>query len=396
MHWNILTEFQTSTKASMNIPVLARQENDFPFDSDPSQSFTLPARFYNDGNIYQMEKGKIFYQCWWYVCHTSQLANKGQYITAKIHDENVLVIRHRLGNLRAFYNVCRHRGHELLRGQGKTNLIVCPYHAWSYDHDGTLKEARNSHNVDGFNKCEFSLKPVQVEVFCGMVFINLDENATSLKQQSGDLDSEIRKICPQVDDLVFAQRDTYNVNCNWKVMADNFLECYHCHVAHRDFVDLVDMKSYRSKVNGIYSSHVSNEIRSADNNAFKIESNDTKFGYAGWFLWPNLTIWAYPGEPNLSILQMNPDGVGHTVEYQDWFLPNEIPSSQLKQAMDYQKEVLQPEDLSLCESVHRGLQSKSYNQGRFMVDKNRSELSEHAVHHFQKLILDALGAELGD
>ena len=87
---------------------------------------------------------------------------------------------------------------------------------------------------------------------------------------------------------------------------------------------------------------------------------------------------------------MNPDGIGDTVEYQDWFLPTDAPSKQQKDAMDYQKDVLQPEDIGLCESVQRGLKSRGYNQGRFIVDRELSELSEHAVHHFQQLYVDAM------
>ncbi|MGB5708424.1 MAG: aromatic ring-hydroxylating dioxygenase subunit alpha [Arenicellales bacterium] len=380
----------------MNIPVLIKQKGDAPFRSNAGDSYTMPARFYTDSSIYDAEKEAIFYRSWWYAGHASQLASPGQYITTKIHEQNLFVVRNREQELQAFYNVCQHRGHELLSGSGKTNVIVCPYHAWAYDFDGNLKAARNSENVEGFNACEFSLKSVQIEVFCGMVFVNLDPDAVPLKDQVPELEKEIRGICPDVDNLIVAQRDTYSVASNWKIMVDNFLECYHCHVAHRDFVDLVDMESYRSKVDGIYSSHISKGIRSADNTAFKLESSDVDFGYAGWFLWPNLTIWAYPGDPNLSILQMIPDGSDKTIEYQDWFLPTKKPSAQLKKAMDYQKDVLQPEDISLCESVQRGMNSKGYNQGRFIVDRELSELSEHAVHHFQKLVVDALGAGLGE
>ena len=210
-----------------------------------------------------------------------------------------------------------------------------------------------------------------------------------------NLENEIRQYCPDVDNLGFAQRDTYEVTSNWKVMMDNFLECYHCHTAHRDFVDLVDMDSYRSEVHGIYSSHISNAANSTDNSAYKFEKGDVDFGYAGWYLWPNLTLWAYPGEANLSVLQMIPDGAGKTIEYQDWFVPNGQASAQLQEAMDYQKDTLQPEDIGLCESVQRGLKSNGYNQGRFVVDEDRSELSEHAVHHFQRLVAESLGADLG-
>ena len=178
-------------------------------------------------------------------------------------------------------------------------------------------------------------------------------------------------------------------------MIDNFLECYHCHTAHKDFVDLVDMESYRSKACGLYSSHCSGAARTTQSSAYSFKKGDVDFGYAGWFLWPNLTIWTYPGDANLSILQMIPAGPDRTIEYQDWFIPGKKPTKQLRDAMAYQKDVLQPEDISLCESVQRGLKSKGYNQGRFVIDDDESELSEHTVHHFQQLVVDALGAKLG-
>jgi phenylpropionate dioxygenase-like ring-hydroxylating dioxygenase large terminal subunit len=378
----------------MSVVTLKRQADDSPFCSDPAQSFTLPARYYTDAKIYAQEKEAIFYQSWWYAGHQSQLVEAGCYLTAQIQDQNIIVIRDKSGELKAYYNVCQHRGHELLSGSGKVKTIVCPYHAWSYGYDGELRGARNSQNMVGFDKCEFSLKPVQVEVFCGLVFVNLDMDATALKDQAADLEAEIREFCPRVDEVTFAQRDEYEVASNWKVMIDNFLECYHCQPAHKDFVDLVDMKSYRSLTNGIYSSHISNAALTTDSAAYHFEKGDVDFGYAGWFLWPNLTIWIYPGEPNISTLQMIPNSVDSTIEHQDWFLPNPEPTQQQRDAMAYQKDVLQPEDIGLCESVQRGLKSKGYNQGRFVVDAERSELSEHAVHHFQKMVADALGVDL--
>ncbi len=381
-------------EGEMNIPVLRLGEGDAPFCSEPRESHTIPARFYFDQQIFELEKETIFHRSWWCAGHKSQVADPGCYITTKIHEQDVFVGRARSGELRAFYNVCQHRGHQLLSGSGKANLIVCPYHAWAYDFDGTLKAARNTDDMENFNKCDFSLKPVRVEEFCGFVFVNLDQDAASLKEQTGDLEEEIRHYAPQIDTLKFAQRDTYHVDCNWKVMVDNFLECYHCHTAHKDFVDLVDMDSYTTKTHQIYSSQTSNAARSTQNSAYTFEKGDVDFGYAGWFLWPNLTIWVYPGEANISTLQMVPAGPEQTIEYQDWFVPEGKASAQLQSAMDYQRDVLQPEDISLCLSVQKGLRSKGYNQGRFVVDKSKSELSEHAVHHFQKMVVEALGAEL--
>jgi len=373
---------------------IKKQLSDMPFYAQPERSFTIPARFYTDSDIYELEKEGVFYNSWCYAGHISQLKTSGDYITIKIHDQSIFIIKSKSGELKAFYNVCLHRGHELLSGEGKTNTIVCPYHAWSYTLDGNLKVARNSQNVEDFNKCDFTLKSVKIEVFCGLIFVNLDPKSQSLKELSGDLEQEIRTYCPKVDDLVFAQRDHFDAKCNWKVMIDNFLECYHCHVAHHDFVDLVDMDSYRTETKGIYSAQISDAPKSLKNKAFQFEKGDVDFGYAGWFLWPNLTLWIYPGEANLSVLQMNPNGVEDTIEFQDWFIPSKTPSEQLKEAMEYQRNILQPEDIALCESVQKGLKSKGYNQGRFMVDKGKTELSEHAVHHFQKMVMKAVGGEI--
>ena len=373
---------------------LRKRADDAPFDRDPAQSFTIPARYYLDAEILAQEEESIFYRNWWYAGHQSQLPEPGCYLTVEVCNQNIIVIRDKSGELNAYYNVCQHRGHELLFGSGKVRTITCPYHAWSYGFDGELKAARNTERMVDFDKCRFSLKPVQVEVFCGLVFVNLDPGAAPLKQQAAGLEKEIREFCPRVDEVTFAQRDDYDVACNWKVMVDNFLECYHCHPAHKDFVSLVDMDSYRITTHEIYSSHVSNAAKSTDNNAYRFEKGEVDFGYAGWFLWPNLTIWIYPGEPNISTLQIIPAGPGRTIEHQDWYLPNPEPSRQQRDAMDYQRDVLQPEDVGLCESVYRGLQSKGYNQGRFVVDAERSELSEHGVHHFQQLYVDAMGCDI--
>jgi len=371
-----------------------RHSEDDPFTEDPTTSFTLPARFYTSDECYNLEKNAVFYKSWHYAGHVSQLAEPKSYFTTSIHDQNVFLTRGTDNQLRAFYNVCAHRGHELLQGAGRKTVITCPYHAWSYDFEGKLLAARNSENVKGFNKCDFSLKEVRLEEFCGLLMINLDPDATPFNEQFNDLENEIRSYLPSVDSLAFAQRDTYEVNCNWKVLIDNFLECYHCATAHHDFVDLVDMNSYRTVTHKRYSSQCAAAPRTTNSKAFSFEPGDVDFGYAGFFIWPNFTIWIYPGEPNLSVLQMNPSSKDTTVEYQDWFTVDGKLTTQLAEAINYQKDVLQPEDIGLCESVQKGLKSRGYNQGRFIVDRDLTELSEHAVHHFQKMVADALGAEL--
>ncbi len=378
----------------MSTSPLTMRPGDKPFSRNPAKSFTMPARFYTSPEVYELEKVSIFERTWHYAGHVSQVSEPGSFFTTSIHDQHLFVTRGRDDELRCFYNVCAHRGHELVSGAGKKNIITCPYHAWAFDFDGKLVAARNSENVQGFNKCDFSLKQVKLEVFCGMIMVNLDPDATPFAEQFDGLEEEIRQYMPSVDSLEFAQRDTFDVASNWKILVDNFLECYHCAPAHKDFVDLVDMNSYRTITHKYYSSQCAAAPLTTNSTAYSFETGDVDFGYAGFFVWPNFTIWIYPGEANLSVLQMNPTETSRTNEYQDWFTPGGKLTPQLKEAADYQKDVLQPEDIGLCESVQRGLYSNSYNQGRFIVDRDKTELSEHAVHHFQVMVMDALGAEV--
>lgn len=153
----------------MTIPILRLHEGDAPFRSDPAESFTIPARFYHDAGVHEAEKTAIFYRNWWFCGHRSQLPQPGNYITTKVMDQNIVVVRTRDGSLKAYYNVCQHRGHELVQGSGKTVMLTCPYHAWAYDLDGQLRSARNTERMAGFKACEFALKPVRVEEYCGLV-----------------------------------------------------------------------------------------------------------------------------------------------------------------------------------------------------------------------------------
>lgn len=359
-------------------------------DAAVAGSRALAARYYTDPQVFSRICERLFFRTWQFACHESRIPEPGDYHAFSIADQDLFVVRGNDGTIRGFYNVCQHRAHALVEGTGRARLLTCPYHAWCYGLDGKLRTARNTDGLADFDAAEFALPPVRLETFCGFVFVNLDPAAQPLAKLTGGLESEIRRYVPRLDELAFARRDDYDIAANWKVVIDNFLECYHCDPAHRDFVDLVDMPSYRSTCHGHYSSHVSSELRTASSSAYRI-SGAADFGFAGWYLWPNLTIWAMPGEANIATLQMIPAGPGRTREHLDWYCPGGEPSQELREAMTYIDAVLQPEDIGLCESVQRGLASFGYNQGRLVVDREESELSEHAVHHFQQLVFNALG-----
>ncbi len=357
------------------------------FDPIAARSWSLNTECYRSPKFLEVERAEVFRRSWQFLCHEEKLRQPGSYVTGDIQGQSVFATRDADGALRAFYNVCKHRGHELLRGEGRTKMITCPYHAWAYRLDGTLYSARRCEMIENFEKGQIRLTPVQVEVFCHLVFVNLDPEAPPLAEQSGALAQEIESYAPDIGELTFAHRLTYRIQANWKAVVDNFLECYHCAVAHKDFVTLVEMDTYKVTTHEIYSSHMAKAGRS-DNKAYGVaEASVTD--HAVWYLWPNTTLMRYPGRGNFMVWRFIPLGPEETYEEFDFFLESETPNEAEQEAIRFVDEVLQPEDIGLVESVQRGMRTPAFEQGRYVVDPEGSGLSEHAVHHFHGLVLDA-------
>ena len=310
-------------------------------------------------------------------------------VTIDIAGRPIAVVRDRDGVLRAFYNVCKHRAHHLLSGDGKTSRIMCPYHAWTYRLDGQLVRAPHTETLEDFDVNTICLDQVQVEEFCGFVYVNLDPLSASLSSQTGDLETEIRHWAPDIEQLTFGHRLTYDIKSNWKNVVDNFLECYHCPTAHKDFCTLVDMDTYKVKTHGIYSSHMADAGKTA-NSAYDV-SNATVKTHAVWWLWPNTCLMRYPGRSSMIVLNIIPAGPDRTLETYDFFLEAPEPNEAELQSIKYLDEVLQVEDIAIVESVQKGMNTPAFTQGRIVNDPEGSGKSEHAVHHFHGLVLDAYG-----
>lgn len=363
------------------------------YDQNPAAAMSLKAEAYTDPAWFALEQNAIFAKSWQWVCHVEKVREPGQYVTATIAGRSIVVLRDREGVLRAFYNVCKHRAHELLEGEGVANHIMCPYHAWVYRLDGGLHRAPHTESLVGFNKDEICLDAVQVEAFCGFIYVNLDPNAAPLAEQSGDLGREIMYWAPEVEELTFGHRLTYDIKSNWKNVVDNFLECYHCPTAHKDFCTLVDMDTYKVTTHGMYSSHMADAGQN-DNSAYDV-SNAAVKTHAVWWMYPTTCIMRYPGRPSMIILNIIPMGPERTLETYDFYLVDQTPDEAEKEAIRYLDEVLQVEDIGLVESVQRGMATPAFDQGRIVHDPEGSGKSEHAVHHFHGLVLDAYKQELG-
>lgn len=357
------------------------------YSPDSGNSQSLHADAYTQDQWFAADQQLILARSWQWVCHVEKLRAPGSYATTLIAGRPIAVVRDREGKLRAFYNVCKHRAHELLRGEGETTRIMCPYHAWVYKLDGQLVRAPETEHLEDFNSDEICLDQVQVEEFAGFIYVNLDPDAVPLATQSGDLETEIRHWAPDIDQLTFGHRLTYDIKSNWKNVVDNFLECYHCPTAHKDFCDLVDMDTYKVTTYGIYSSHMADAGKGA-NSAYDV-SNATVRTHAVWWLWPTTCLMRYPGRSSMIVLNIIPVGPDRTLETYDFFLETPEPDPMELDAIRYLDEVLQVEDIGLVESVQRGMSTPAFSQGRIVNDPSGSGKSEHAVHHFHGLVLDA-------
>ncbi|MEM7509026.1 MAG: ring-hydroxylating oxygenase subunit alpha [Pseudomonadota bacterium] len=361
------------------------------YHPDPARSHSLLAEAYTDPSWLALEQGAVFANSWQWICHVEKLREPGSYVTAQVAGRPICVLRDREGVLHAFYNVCKHRAHELLRGEGQTTRIMCPYHAWTYDLTGQLRRAPETENLADFDIADICLDAVQVEAFCGFIYVNLNADAAPLAETSGDLATEIGHFAPDVERLTFAHRLTYDIRSNWKNVVDNFLECYHCPTAHKDFCTLVDMDTYKVTTHGIYSSHMA-EAGKAANTAYAVD-NATVRDHAVWWLWPNTCLMRYPGRGNFIVMHILPAGPDRTLETYDFFFETAEKTEAEEEAIRYIDEVLQAEDIALVESVQRGMATPAFTQGRIVHDPKGSGKSEHAVHHFHGLVLDAYAAK---
>ena len=362
------------------------------WDPDPARSMPLATEAYTDPRWFDVERHAVFTRTWQWVCHVEKVRDPGSFTTATVADHPVLIVRDASGMLHSFSNVCRHRAHHLLKGEGSVRQITCQYHAWTYQLDGRLHLAPHTDDLVDFDPFTICLDALAVEEFGGFIYVNLDPEAAPMAEQAGDLAAEIAHWAPDVERLTFAHRLTYEISSNWKNVIDNFLECYHCLVAHRDFCTLVDMDTYEVTTHGIWSSHMAEAGKTA-NNAYPVDGA-TVTDHAVLWLWPNTCLMRYPGRGNFIVMQVIPAGPDRTLETYDFFFETAQPTAAQLEAIRYIDEVLQAEDIALVESVQRGMATPGFTQGRIVYDEGGSGRSEHAVHHFHGLILDAYeGAE---
>jgi Rieske 2Fe-2S family protein len=213
---------------------------------------SLPSSWYRSAEVFRAEKERIFCREWIAVCRDEELPNSGDHLVLDVLGESILLVRNREGRLRAFYNVCRHRGSRLCRtaaqrdalgvalpgGITPNRLIVCPYHQWSYDFNGALVAAPHLNAADGFNKQDYHLYPVGVDTWGGFVFLNLTPaEAKPLAEQLNGIPGRLQRY--PLGGLRVGATIVYEVEANWKIICENYNECYHCGGVHPELCAVV-------------------------------------------------------------------------------------------------------------------------------------------------------------
>lgn len=362
--------------------------SDYQFTEQLSQASTLPARWYLDPAFLQAEKERIFWQSWQVVGRVEFLQRAGDYFCCDLLGEPLVITRSTDQQLRAFYNVCRHRAAPVAAGKGNRKSLQCKYHGWTYGLDGQLRNAPEFEGVENWQAKECGLQPVQVATWGPLIFVNLDPQAPPLGGSLGNIPMEVAQAKFNIAGMKLVERRDYLIDCNWKVYVDNYLEGYHIPIAHPGLFREIDYDQYEVETFATYSkqhapmrSTSQVESLNLDHRYLRTEAEEQALYY---WLFPNLMFNFYPDNFQLNIIL--PIDHCHTLTIFEWYF--EQPGSgagweSMQQAIAFSDQV-QKEDIEICELVQRGLQSRSYSQGRFSVKR------ENGVHHFHRLLYGRL------
>jgi phenylpropionate dioxygenase-like ring-hydroxylating dioxygenase large terminal subunit len=368
-------------------------------ESEQAAGWSLPAAYFYDPNVFQQERLKIFFRSWHLVAHVNDLKAPGDFVTYDILEQSVLVTRGKDGEIRAFHNVCQHRGNRLVdTTRGHTPAITCAYHAWTYALDGRLRGAPRTECVQGFDKSKHGLKAVRVEIFASFVFVNLDPDAQSVADMAPGAEDTIRAHLPDLDRLTLIDQVDVHVPANWKVIQENSIEGYHFDYSgpvHKQLVKLIDFDGYTLEAYDKYWTYIGPPQKNVTE-AYGVPLADHRWQTDGFFnigLWPNATIYAFPYSDVVGTFIMNPTGPETSLLRFGYYGVEGRPVSDLTKAcIRWMNEELGPEDIRLNISNQKGLRSLGFGQGRYIIGDGLNNRSEHLVRHFHQLCHAAIGA----
>ncbi|MBI2256865.1 MAG: aromatic ring-hydroxylating dioxygenase subunit alpha [Proteobacteria bacterium] len=318
-------------------------------DGKTTPLYTLPARWYHADDVYEAERWSVFAATWQFVCREADLPQPGDYTAAKIAGFDIFVLRDRNGALKSFHNLCSHRAAPLFaEGTGHCDVLRCRYHGWTFDHDGKLKAAAHFGECDWFKKEDHGLKPVRLDTWRGLVFVNIDGKAESL----ADFLSDVAKLVEPYPIESFHRRggEDLAIKCNWKTYTDNFVEGYHIPGIHPFLSQAIDFSGFETT----YGKHV--VIMRAPQKASSI------YGGLWLWIWPNMTLSVYPDGMNISRIVPHAPRLT-TLHYNFYFqdISDALAEAQQK-TIDINVQIVR-EDFGICEDAQDNLEAGVYERG---------------------------------
>jgi len=337
----------------------------------------LAQRYFVSPEIFAQEQRKIFSEQWILVGHQSQIPKGGDYFISEVGGESLIVVRDQRSAIRGFYNVCRHRGTRLREDpSGHVSAIQCPYHAWTYGLDGRLIGAPHMDGVPGFDKADYSLHPVNLGLWAGFIFVNLASASTSPSDRDYmSLEEWLAQLAgkfPNLPKLRSAKRIDYNVQANWKLIFENYSECYHCPGVHPT---LSKLSPYDSAENDLTEGpFLGGFMRITKGNSLTMSGKscalpigdfrefDRIFYYS---IFPNMLLSLHPDY--VMVHQLCPLSPDRTLILCDWFFnPEAFERADFKpdDAIEFW-DMTNKQDWHVCELSQQGIASRAYEPGPY-------------------------------
>lgn len=343
---------------------------------------TLPYSAYVTEERLDLERDRLFSRSWQYVANTSDFVDHN--ILPLVVRGLPLVLTRSEAQLSALVNVCAHRGSIVCKEPERRDSFTCPYHAWRYGLDGTLIRAPRSEREPDFDPTAHGLESLPVGRWGPFVFVGMAADVIGFDEFLGDLPSLVASAGVDVDSLVFHHRARSALDANWKIVVENFLECYHCRVAHPTFSKTIDTSpdGYELMTAPTFSTQIG-PVREGWSGSF----DPTGSVERGQFhlLYPNTAINIMPGEPNISIGPIDPTSPATTTRFLDYFFGPDVAESWIGPMVEFDDQV-GSEDVELVEDMQLGVAARPGRTGTLFMD------SEQLIAHFEAYVEAALRA----
>ena len=331
---------------------------------------SIPWSWYSDPAVAAVEQRQLFASAWQYFSSSELLTQPGDFLAGEHGKVPVVLVRDEDNQLRGFVNVCRHRGTRICLGSGNQRTLQCPYHAWTYELNGRLRAAPRSNREADFDASELGLRPVQVETWGPLVFVNSDLEAPPLAESLGTLPELVAEVGVDVSRLSLYRRIPHDTAANWKIIIENYLECYHCQINHPGFSSVMEVgpDRYELAAAGPILSHRTPLKERRRATPYDIEGEITVGSY--YVVLPSMTVDINPGRANFAISNSFPDGPLRTVGITDRYFAEGVDPAWAEDLIAFDSQVGM-EDQALVEAAQVGLCNGIIDQGRLLGESEQ-------------------------